>query len=301
MQRHIDCQYVFLKEQPNHLGVRERLPHNPDKCFEPGDFEKYFREVLDEVKLLIRGGVNPQAFKTAFQALMEQHQITPENVRSIEHKDADVMISVAAPIDQPKPEIARTFDNAYEKALPASTAQALLESERRSKAELIQLANKSIDSISSVLSNLTIQNTAMNQSNNPNITTGDGSVYAGGDINLSGSTLNLGEISGQVSNQINQIPDNAGDRPSLRDLLAQLKTAIDTDDELSDEEKAEAFGAVSRLAVVSTEPEVSEKKLGIAKRAANALKGIAETLTNTSKLATACQTLLPTIMGLLGL
>lgn len=297
----IDCQYVFLKESVNYFGVRERLPHNPDKCFEPGDFEKYLCEVLDEVKLLIRSGVDPQAFKVAFQALMQNHQITPEAVRGIQRKDADVLISIAAPADQPKPDIARTFDNAYEKALPAATAQALLESERRSKAELIQLANKSIDSISSVLSNLTIQNTAMNQSNNPNVTTGDGSVYAGGDLNLSGSTLNLGEISGQVSNQINQIPDAPSDQPSLRDLLAQLKTAIDTDAELDDDEKAEALQAVSRLATVGAEPDASEKNLGIAKRATNALKGIAETLTNTSKLATACETLLPTIMGLLGL
>ena len=46
---------------------------------------------------------------------------------------------------------------------------------------------------------------------------------------------------------------------------------------------------MSRLATVGTEPDASEKKLGIAKRATNALKGIAETLTNTSKLATACE------------
>ena len=295
----IDCQYVFLKAQPNALGWRERLPHNPDKCFAPGDFEKYFREVLDEVRLLIRGGVDPQAFKTAFQALMENHGIAPRDVRSISRRDGDVLIDVAIPASVAKPDVARTFDSAYEIALPAATAQALLEAERRSKQDLIQLANKSIDSISSVLSNLTINTTAMNHSQNPNVSTGDGSFYAGGDVNLSGSILNLGQISGQVTNQINQIPAPATpDQPNLRDLLTQLQTAVETDGELSDDEKAEALQAVARIATAGTEPNPDDKTKGIVKRATATLKGMTETLTDASKLADACTKLLPLVLSL---
>ena len=295
----IDCQYVFLKAQPNALGWRERLPHNPDKCFAPGDFEKYFREVLDEVRLLIRGGVDPQAFKAAFQALMENHGIAPRDVRSISRRDGDVLIDVAIPASVAKPDVARTFDSAYEIALPAATAQALLEAERRSKQDLIQLANKSIDSISSVLSNLTINTTAMNHSQNPNVSTGDGSFYAGGDVNLSGSILNLGQISGQVTNQINQIPAPATpDQPNLRDLLTQLQTAVETDGELSDDEKAEALQAVARIATAGTEPNPDDKTKGIVKRATATLKGMTETLTDASKLADACTKLLPLVLSL---
>ncbi|MBE7381067.1 MAG: pentapeptide repeat-containing protein [Leptolyngbya sp. SIO1E4] len=297
----IDCQYVFLKETPNALGGRERLPHNPDKCFEPGDFEKYFQEVLDEVKILIRGGVDPQAFKTAFQALMQQHQITPNNVRGLQRKGADVLMTVAAPPDQPKPEIARTFDTAYEKALPATTAQALLEAERRNKQEFVEFANKSIDRISHVLSNLTINTTAMTHSHNPSITTGDGSVYAGHDVTLTGSTLNLGKISGQVSHQINQLPDavSSSDQPSLKDLLTQLKAAIDQDTELSDDEKAEALGEVAKLTKAGSNPQVGAMQR-IAKRATATLKSITEPLNEASKLASTCQSLLPMIMSLFG-
>lgn len=300
--RDIDCQYVFLKAQPNALGWRERLPHNPDKCFAPGDFEKYFREVLDEVRLLIRGGVDPQAFKTAFQALMENHGIAPGDVRSISRRDGDVLIDVAIPAGVAKPDVARTFDSTYETALPAAAAQALLEAERRSKQEIIQLANRSIDSISTVLSNLTIHNTAMNHSQNPNVSTGDGSFYAGGDVNLSGSTINLGEISGQVTNQINQIPaPTAPDQPNLRDILTQLKTAAETDGELSDDEKAEALQAISRIAAAGTEPNPDDKTKGMVKRATATLKGMTETLTDASKLAEACQKLLPLLTSLFAL
>jgi uncharacterized protein YjbI with pentapeptide repeats len=298
----IDCDYVFLKAQPNARGWREQLPHNPDKCFEPGDFEKYFRDVLDEVRLLIRGGVDPQAFKTAFQALMENHNITPGDVRSIARRDGDVLIDVAIPAGAAKPDVARTFDSAYETALPASTAQALLEAERRSKQDLIQLANKSIDSISSVLSNLTINTTAMNHSQNPNVSTGDGSFYAGGDVNLSGSTLNLGQISGQVTNQINQIPAPAAPgQPDLRAILTQLQTAAETDGELSDDEKAEALQAVSRIATAATAPNTDDKTKGMVKRATTTLKGMTETLTDASKLAEACQKLLPLVLSLFAL
>lgn len=286
----IDCQYVFLKESPNHLGVRERLPHNPDKCFEPGDFEKYFREVLDEVKLLIRGGVDPQAFKVAFQELMRKHQITPDDVRGIQRKGADVLMSVAVPSNQSKPDIARTFDTAYERALPESTAQALLEAERRSKQDIIQLANKSIDSISQVLSNLTINNM-----NNP-INTGNSSFINAG--TMTGNVVNLGEISGHVSNQINQLPDTVNaDQPSLKDLLTQLKQAIDQDTELSQDEKVEALGEVAKLAKAGSNSKEGKMR-GLAKRATATLKSIAETLTDTSKLATACKTLLPMITAL---
>ena len=294
-----DCQFVYLKEYPDCLGNRERLPHNPDKIFEPDDFDNYFREVTDVVNLLIRVGVVPHAFYAAFQTLMSSHDVNPTNVRGFERKGADMLIRVAVPSDQSKADIARTFDAAYSKALPSSATQALLTAERQSKQEIIQLANKSIDSISTVLSNLTINTTAMTNSNNPHIgpSIGDGSVYAGGDVNLTGSTLNLGEISGQISNHINQLPDPQRDRHNLKDLLTQLQTAIDQDTELSDDEKAEALGEVAKLARAGATPQ-ADKMQRLARRATTTLKAIAETVTDTSKLATACKTLLPMIIAL---
>ncbi|MEM6521314.1 MAG: pentapeptide repeat-containing protein, partial [Cyanobacteria bacterium P01_C01_bin.70] len=53
----VDCEYVFLKEKPDRRGNRERRPHNPNKVFEPGDFEKFFKEMLDTVQILIRQGI----------------------------------------------------------------------------------------------------------------------------------------------------------------------------------------------------------------------------------------------------
>ncbi|ESA35657.1 hypothetical protein N836_10805 [Leptolyngbya sp. Heron Island J] len=58
-------------------------------------------------------------------------------MRGFERKGADVLIRVAVPGEHAKTDIARTFDNSYEKALPESTAQVLLTAERQNKQEFI--------------------------------------------------------------------------------------------------------------------------------------------------------------------
>ena len=137
----------------------------------------------------------------------------------------------------------------------------------------------------------------MNQSNNPNITADGGSFVNTGD--MQGNVINLGEISGQVSNQINQLPNTTSnpEQPSLKDLLSQLKTAIEADSELNTDEKAEALNEVAKLAKAGSVPKES-KMQALANRATTTLKSIASTLTDASKLAAACKKLLPLITAL---
>ncbi|NJM58300.1 MAG: hypothetical protein HC857_13920, partial [Synechococcales cyanobacterium RU_4_20] len=55
-----------------------------------------------------------------------------------------------------------------------------------------------------------------NSDSSRNITLGN----IGGDFNASGQALNLGDISGQVTNTINQLPDATDStQPNLKDLL----------------------------------------------------------------------------------
>lgn len=44
----VDCQYIFLLESLNRMGNRERRPHDPNSCFQPGDFEKFFKVILNQ-------------------------------------------------------------------------------------------------------------------------------------------------------------------------------------------------------------------------------------------------------------
>ena len=42
----IDCRYVYLRENPNGRGDRERRPYDPSATFEPGDFNKLYQRVI---------------------------------------------------------------------------------------------------------------------------------------------------------------------------------------------------------------------------------------------------------------
>ncbi|TVP65558.1 MAG: pentapeptide repeat-containing protein, partial [Leptolyngbya sp. LCM1.Bin17] len=290
----IDCQYVFLREQPDARGSRERRPHDPDKIFQPGDFEKFFREMLDTVQILIRNGVDPQAFRTAFEKVMAEYpSINRNSIQAMEKQGSDVLLTLQVPEGTDKGKLERTWDDGYQLGLKEGYTSGLLEGQKQRADDVKEVAL----SFSRFFSPIHINNM-----NNP-INTGDGSFYAGGDVNLSGSTLNLGQISGQVTNQINQIPAPAAPgQPDLRDILTQLQTAAETDSELSDDEKAEALQAVSRIATAATAPNnPDDKTKGMVKRATATLKGMTETLTDASKLAEACQKLLPLVLSMFAL
>jgi flagellar biosynthesis/type III secretory pathway protein FliH len=279
-----------LKERPDHRGNRERRPHDPDKVFQPGDFEKFFKEMLDTVQILIRNGIDPTAFQVAFEKVMAEHsEITRDSIQAMEKQRNDVLLTLKVPEGTDKAKVERNWDEGYQLGLQEGYKSGLLEGQTQRADDVKEVAL----GFSKILSSIQITNM-----NNP-INTGDGSFYAGGDINLTGSTINLGEISGQVTNQINQLPNESleTEQPSLKDLLTQLKEAIETDNELSDAEKVEALGEVGKLAQAGNGPKEGAMQR-IAKRATTTLKSIAETLSDTSKLATACKTLLPMIAAL---
>ena len=109
------------------------------------------------------------------------------------------------------------------------------------------------------------------------------------------ATLNLGEISGNVTNTIDHLPTS-----ELADLLKQLQTAIETDADLPEKGKSTALEQVNVLAEVGKDPEQPEKK-SLGQQAVNILKSAASFLPDTAKLADATSKLLPLIIKALGL
>lgn len=122
----------------------------------------------------------------------------------------------------------------------------------------------------------------------------------GGTVNASGAgALSLGDISGTVANTINQLSDSAKpDEPGIKELLTQLQSAIESETDLSDEDKAEALEQVKALAEVGTNPqEGTMQKAG--KTAMKILKGTIAGLPSAATLVEACSKLLPAIASLL--
>ena len=143
--KNIDCEYVYLLEQPKNRDDRERRPHDINKVFQPGDFEKLFKEVQDDVQILIRNGVNPVALRSAFQKIREEYPDLPEDAfQGFQRRDEDVLVTVKVPPEIDKSEFERHWDSGYQAGLKAGREEsaALLASaeQRASSSEAIALA-----------------------------------------------------------------------------------------------------------------------------------------------------------------
>jgi uncharacterized protein YjbI with pentapeptide repeats len=303
----VDCQYVFLRQHPDDKGNRERRPHDPDKLFALGDFEKYFREMLDQLQLLIKGGIHPEAFCAALKKLQTEYNLGSENIRGMEKRGEDVLLTLQVPAEIDKGEVERTWDQVYQARLEAATAQAQLQAERQRAEDFKQTQLATLDSLKSfsqIFSHLTIHQTTMTNQNNPNISVrAGGSVGAvgGGNVSVDG-VMNLGTISGQVTNAINQLPEESGspEQPSFKELLTQLQQAIEADESLAATDKADLLEQVQALAEAK-QTEEPAKKEGLVRKAGKMFTATLKGLPDTAKIVEACGKLLPLISQALGI
>jgi hypothetical protein len=138
--------------------------------------------------------------------------------------------------------------------------------------------------------NTTAESKSMTDSSSKNINVGR---------DATGSTVNIGDISGILTNTINQLPASPqSDQPGIKELLTELQTAIESETNLSDDDKAEALEQVKALAEVGKNPQESTmQKAG--KTAMKILKGTIASLPSAATLVEACSKLLPAIASLL--
>jgi uncharacterized protein YjbI with pentapeptide repeats len=303
----VDCLYVYLLEHPDKKGNRERRPHDPDKVFEAGDFAKLYKKIMNTVQILLRNGINPEAFTIAFRKLMEENpEITPDSIQAIEKKGDDVLLTLEVPEGTDKGKVQRNFESVYEARLEAQKQTALLEAEIRHNQDLKDvietLTHKpSANSIFQITNAPTAESKAMNQSSDQsrNFT----AANIGGDFKPIGSALNSDyvTISGTVAEAINQLPvSTQPDKPGIKELLTELQAAIEAETNLSAEDKAEALEQVKALAEAGKNPQEGAMQKA-AKTAMKILKGTVTSLPAAATLYEACQKLLPAIAQLLSL
>ena len=139
----VDCEYIFLREKEDKRGTRERRPHDLDREFEPGEFEQLYRKVTHTVQILIRHGINKEAFNLAFQKVMEENEgITYESLQGVEKKGDDVLITLEVSEKTDKGKVERKFKEVYEVKLEAEIEKqtALLKAEQRHSENLREIA-----------------------------------------------------------------------------------------------------------------------------------------------------------------
>jgi uncharacterized protein YjbI with pentapeptide repeats len=300
----VDCRFVYLLEYPKPgTDDRERRPSSGE--FQPGEFTKLFEEVLNTVDLIFQNGIDWKAFVNAFKKVQVENGDTELAIQSIENKgDGVVVVKVAVPDNADKEKIHSDFTQNYQLALAAveEKYKAVLQAKdeeinfhRQQSGKIpemiISLANKPIN----VQIDNKVENENMTKDSSRKIEIGN----IGRDFNASGQALNLGEISGTVTNTINELPSAPEpDKPGIKELLTQLKAAIESDTDLKPKDKEKALKQVKALAEAAQNP---QEKQDLADTAITMLKGTIAHLPTAAKLVEECGKLLPIISGFLGL
>ena len=117
--------------------------------------------------------------------------------------------------------------------------------------------------------NNTMTNVTQTHSGSGDNVAGDKSVNQSRNVTISGGTINatgagafnLGDISGTVANTINQLPTSPdSEQPGIKELLTQLKEAIEAETDLDQTDKSDALEEVQNLAEASQDHDDNTKK-----------------------------------------
>lgn len=322
----VQCDYIYMRYPTEDDPDPSRKPDNKQEIFRKGDFsafiapiiktlDTYQKQNVDPRAITVTAktldlyhyeGIDPSAAAIAFQRLAEQHPEAKLEVVSLEGRgDERIRVQATVADEANRSELSEAYFQSYSeiKSLPYGDLQQLLKGveekdERiRSLEQMVQTALGSnkfyVESYHSFGDTLSEKSSISIQSGGD---IGNVSGVTGGDVS---GVVNLGKISGDVTNAINQIPDTStSGKSSLRELLIQLQTAIEVDLELPDEDKTEALEQVKVLAQAGKNPQDVVLQRA-AKTATKILKGTMSNLSETSNLVQGCSQLLPLIASLL--
>lgn len=327
----VRCDYIYMqlpsKDDPDPC----RKPDARNEVFKENDFSDFMapiiktldlyrqqhvdpREVAHSYKTLDlyhHEGIDPQAAAIALKALADQHPDANLQVVTLEGRGQErirLQAQVLGNID--RSELSAEYFEQYSrlKALPYGDIQALLagmaEKDERIRSLETIMANAIQSDRFYVETYYQLGDTVAKKSA-PNISSDGGDVnYVGGDIRDVSGIVSLGQISGEVSNTINHLPEAASpEDPSLKELLTQLQVVIESAPELPPGDKVEALEQVKTLAEVGQNPQAPKDgllKKG-AKTAMKILKGTAAGVPDATKLVEEFNKLLPAIAALIGL
>ncbi|NEO84423.1 MAG: low-complexity protein [Spirulina sp. SIO3F2] len=326
---HINCDFIYTRLPTQDNLDPHRKPDNKNEQFRPGDFSDFvapFLKTLDlyqtqyiDIRAIGRQfrtldffhheSIDPTAIAIAFQQLAAKNpeanlELLTLQGRSQERVRLQAKIAEGSDPDQLAAEYFENYNNVQ--SLTRNARQALLRS--------IEEKDSRIRSLEKLLENALAQPKYYVQTytegdytmteNKGNINVSDvggnvSGVAAAKDLAMTG--VAMGEISGTVTNTINQLADALEpEKPGLKELLSQLQAAIEAEAELTDDDKVEALEQVKLLAEVGRQPQDNALQKA-AKTSIKILRGTAASLPDAAQLVEACAELLPAIATLLAL
>ncbi|MEG5237030.1 pentapeptide repeat-containing protein [Microcoleus sp. AT9b-C3] len=306
----VQCDYVFMRLETKDNPNRLRKPDNWGETFAQGEFADFIKPYVDTLDLYHSQDIDPRAISIALKNLSTNHPEQELRFVAIERRGnngLNLRFTTAAGAD--KSELSHQYFRDYariKKELPLAVQLKLAEQdgEIRTLKDTIEQFIETGTHQSKIHAE-TIQiikgELVMTQNKGINIHSGGGSI---GDISgLVGGdgVVNLGTISGSVTNTLNQLPDSSEpSEPNIKELLAQLQQAIESDSDLSDPDKVDLLEQVQALAEAK-QTEEPAKKQGLTRKARKMFEATLSSLPQTASIVEACTKLLPMILKGLGL
>ncbi|MCY7392491.1 MAG: pentapeptide repeat-containing protein, partial [Leptolyngbyaceae cyanobacterium CAN_BIN12] len=305
----VQCEYVYMrvptKENPNPL----RKPDNLRETFEEGAFADFIQPFFDTLDLYHSQDVDPRAISIALKNLSVNHPGDDLQFVAIERRGNNGLnLRFTTVPGANKSELSHEYFSSYaqiKKDLPIAAQMKLAEQD----AEIRTLKGTIEQFIQTGTHQYSIQAeiAQLIQGGESVVTENRGiSINAGDNANVSGlssgdGVMNLGTISGNVTNAINQLSNlSESEQPDLKTLLTQLQQAIQTDTDLLKPDKSDLLEQVQALAEAK-QTEEPTKREGITRKAMKMFDATLKSLPETAKIAEACSKLLPLILRALGL
>ncbi len=307
----INCKFIYLKREWNeeiqNFNFVERRPANG--IFNPGDFTRLFQKVRETVDLIFRDGIDWRSFAATFQELQQEQKLMIEggdrelSIRAIETRDdGSFVIRIDAPDRVNKAELEQSFKSKYIRILKAR--EEIYRRELDAKQEQIEIYKQESADFKEIIQALASKPIYISQNQGDRTTNQSRNltISDNAQVNASGAgAFNSGDISGTVANTINQLPTSPNpDQPGIKELLSQLKDAIEVETGLDETDKNDALEEVQNLAEVSQEEDENTKKIKAGK-SLRMLGRITKALPPTAALMTICKDLLPAIAHLFSL
>lgn len=297
--KNVQCEYVFMrvptKENPNPL----RKPDNWQETFAEGEFADFIQPYFDTLDLYHSQNVDPRAISIAFKKLSQDYPEANLEIVAMEKRGQNsfnLKVRTAPAAD--KSELSSKYFADYNQLKALSEVRLRLLAEKddriRSLEQMIQTALHQ-----PTFSVATVQGDFMPEDRGIHINTGGNANISG--VSSGDGIINLGTISGNVTNAINQLPDSSeSEQASLKVLLTQLQEAIETDTNLPDPDKSDLLEQVQSLAEAKQDEEPTKRE-GIARKAMKMFDATLKSLPETAKIVEACSKLLPLILKSLGI
>lgn len=308
----VHCDYVFMRLETDDNPNRLRKPDNWGETFAEGEFADFIKPYVDTLDLYHSQDIDPRAISIALKNLSANHPEQELRFVAIERRGnngLNLRFTTAPGADKSK--LSHEYFRDYariKKELPLAVQLKLTaqDTEIRTLNGIIEQFMKAGRHHSKIQAE-TIQiikgELVMTQNKGINIHSGGGSIgdisgLVGGDVS---GVVNLGAISGNVTNTLNQLPDSSeSDEPNIKELLTQLQQAIENDSDLSPPDKADLLEQVQALAEAK-QTEEPAKKEGLTRKARKMFEATLSSLPQTASIVEACTKLLPMILKGLGL